>query len=175
MSISMYQASVPVFNRMLKNLSEIMRKGEAYAEANRIEPDVLINSRLFPNMFPLYRQIQIASDAAKGCVARLAGLEPPRYEDNESSFAELYARIDKTIAFLDTVTPDLIDGTEHKEIILKLPNYELTLEGMQFLLNFSMPHFYFHVVTAYDILRHNGVVLIKEDYLGNPAERFESS
>lgn len=170
MSISMYQVSVPVFIRMLKNLSEILKKGEAYAGEKKIDPEVLINSRLYPNMYPLSRQIQIASDAAKGCIARLAGLEPPKFEDNEKTFAELYDRIDRTVAFLNTLTPGQIDGSEEKSIKLKLPNYELTLMGMQFLLNFSMPHFYFHVTTAYNILRHNGVVLAKEDFLGKPAE-----
>ena len=166
MSISMYQTSVPVFVRMLNNLAEILKKAEAFAEAKDIQLDVLFNSRLAPDMFPLSRQIQIASDAAKGCVARLAGMEPPSYEDNEKTFADLYARIDKTIAFLNTLTPEQIDGTEQKPVSVKLPKNTLNLQGMQFLLNFSMPHFYFHVTTAFDILRHNGVEIGKRDFLG---------
>ena len=166
MSISMYQTSVPVFVRMLNNLAEILKKAEAFAEAKDIQLDVLFNSRLAPDMFPLSRQIQIASDAAKGCVARLAGVEPPSYEDNEKTFADLYARIDKTIAFLNTLTPEQIDGTEQKPVSVKLPKNTLNLQGMQFLLNFSMPHFYFHVTTAFDILRHNGVEIGKRDFLG---------
>lgn len=166
MSISMYQTSVPVFIRMLNNLAEILKKAEAFAEAKDIQLDVLFNSRLAPDMFPLSRQIQIASDAAKGCVARLAGIEPPSYEDNEKTFADLYARIDKTIAFLNTLTPAQIDGTEQKPVSVKLPKNTLNLQGMQFLLNFSMPHFYFHVTTAFDILRHNGVEIGKRDFLG---------
>ncbi len=166
MSISMYQTSVPVFIRMLNNLAEILKKAEAFAEAKDIQLDVLFNSRLAPDMFPLSRQIQIASDAAKGCVARLAGMEPPSYKDNEKTFADLYARIDKTIAFLNTLTPEQIDGTEQKPVSVKLPKNTLNLQGMQFLLNFSMPHFYFHVTTAFDILRHNGVEIGKRDFLG---------
>ena len=168
MSISMYQASVSVFIRMLNNLSDFLKKGEAYAEASNIDPEVLINSRLYPNMFPLSRQIQIASDAAKGCGARLAGVEPPPYEDNEKTFSDLYERINKTIEFLNTLTPTQVDGSEDKMINLNLKNYKLVIKGMPFLLNFSMPHFYFHVTTAYDILRHNGVVLAKEDFIGKP-------
>ena len=166
MSISMYQTSVPVFIRMLNNLAEILKKAEAFAEAKDIQLDVLFNSRLAPDMFPLSRQIQTASDAAKGCVARLAGVEPPSYEDNEKTFADLYARIDKTIAFLNTLTPEQIDGTEQKPVSVKLPKNTLNLQGMQLLLNFSMPHFYFHVTTAFDILRHNGVEIGKRDFLG---------
>lgn len=168
MSISMYQVSVPVFIRMLNNLSNLLKKGEEYAEAKNIAPEVIINSRLYPNMFPLSRQIQIASDAAKGCGARLAGQKPPSYEDNEKTFPELYERINKTISFLDTLTPEQIDGSEERTIELKLPKYEVTFTGLLFLLHFSMPQFYFHVTTAYDILRHNGVELGKLDYLGKP-------
>lgn len=166
MSISMYQTSVPVFIRMLNNLAEILKKAEAFAEAKDIQLDVLFNNRLAPDMHPLSRQVQIASDAAKGCVARLSGVEPPSYEDNEKTFDDLYARIDKTIAFLNTLTPEQIDGTEQKPIVVKLPKNTYNLQGMQFLLNFSMPHFYFHVTTAFDILRHNGVEIGKRDFLG---------
>jgi len=166
MKISMYQASIPVFIRMLKNLRAILQKGQAYAEAKKIEPTVLINSRLYPDMFPLVRQIQIASDVAKGCGARLAGLEPPKFDDNESTFPELFARIDETIAYLGTLKPDQIDGTEEKTITMQIRNNTLTFAGMPFLLNFATPNFYFHVTTAYDIFRHCGVEIGKQDFIG---------
>ncbi len=168
MTISMYQASVPVFIRMLNNLSELMNKGEAYAKEKEFEPEVLLNSRLAPDMLPLSRQIQIASDAAKGCAARLAGIDPPAYEDNEKNFAEIYERINKTITFLNTIKSEQIDGSEENTITLELPTATLNFKGMQFLLHFSLPHFYFHVTTAHDILRHNGVDIGKRDFLGEP-------
>ena len=168
MKISMYQASVPVFIRMLKNLAAILAKGATYAEAKKIEPTVLINSRLYPDMFPLARQIQIASDVAKGCGARLAGLEPPKFEDNEATFPELFARIDKTVAYLETLKPEQIDGSEHRTITLQIRNQTMTFLGMPFLLNFALPNFYFHVTTAYDILRHFGVEIGKQDFIGTP-------
>ena len=168
MKISMYQASVPVFIRMLKNLAAILAKGATYAEAKKIEPTVLINSRLYPDMFPLARQIQIASDVAKGCGARLAGLEPPKFEDNEATFPELFARIDKTVAYLETLKPEKIDGSEQRTITLQIRNQTMTFLGMPFLLNFALPNFYFHVTTAYDILRHFGVEIGKQDFIGTP-------
>ena len=164
----MYQASVPVFIRMLKNLAAILAKGATYAEAKKIEPTVLINSRLYPDMFPLARQIQIASDVAKGCGARLAGLEPPKFEDNEATFPELFARIDNTVAYLETLKPEQIDGSEHRTITLQIRNQTMTFLGMPFLLNFALPNFYFHVTTAYDILRHFGVEIGKQDFIGTP-------
>ena len=166
MKISMYQASVPVFIRILKNLRAILQKGQAYAEEKKIEPAVLINSRLYPDMFPLVRQVQIASDVAKGCGARLAGLEPPKFEDNETTFAELFARIDKTIAYLETLKPNQIDGSEEKTITMQIRSNTMSFAGMPFLLNFASPNFYFHVTTAYDILRHCGVEIGKQDFIG---------
>ena len=166
MKISMYQASVPVFIRMLKNLAAILAKGATYAEAKKIEPTVLVNSRLYPDMFALVRQIQIASDVAKGCGARLAGLEPPKFEDNEATFPELFARIDKTVAYLETLKPEQIDGSEQRTITLQIRNKTMTFLGMPFLLNFALPNFYFHVTTAYDILRHCGVEIGKQDFIG---------
>ena len=162
----MYEASIPVFIRNLKNLAAILAKGVAYAEAKKIEPAVLINSRLYPDMFPLARQVQIASDAAKGCGARLAGREPPKFEDNEATFPELLARIDKTVAYLKTLKPEQINGSEQKTITLQIRNNTLTFLGMPFLLNFALPNFYFHVTTAYDILRHCGVEIGKQDFIG---------
>ena len=166
MKISMYQASLPVLKLMLANLAEILKKSAAHAEAKKIDPAVLITSRLYPDMFALARQVQIASDTAKGCAARLAGSEIPKYEDNEATFPELVARIEKTIAFLDSFKPEQIDGTEEKSITLKMRSGDLNFTGLSYLLNFVIPNFYFHVTTAYDILRHNGVEIGKNDFLG---------
>ena len=166
MTLSMYQASVPVFTRMLDNLATILEKAAAHAEAKKIDPAVFINDRLYPDMLPLARQIMIASDTAKGGAARLAGVEPPSYEDNETSFPELIERLRKTIAYLNTLKPAQIDGSEKKTITLKTRNDTLTFEGMTFLLNRALPNLYFHVSTAYAILRHNGVDIGKKDYLG---------
>jgi hypothetical protein len=168
MKISMYQASVPTFIRVLTNLAGILDKGAAHAAARKIDPAVLVNSRLFPDMFALARQVQIASDGAKGGAARLAGLEPPKYEDNESNFPELKTRIDKTVAYLKTFTPDQIDGSEESTITLKVGGKPLTFQGLPYLLNYVLPNLYFHATTAYNILRHNGVEVGKNDYLGKP-------
>jgi hypothetical protein len=168
MTISMYQASAPRFVNTLKNLSAILDKAQAHAEAKKIEPSVLLNCRLYPDMFPLKRQVQVACDTAKGAVARLAGLEVPKHEDTEETFAELKARIAKTVAFIETIKSSQIDGGEDKNIHLKLGSREIDWKGMQYLLGYALPNFYFHAVTAYDILRHNGVELAKRDYIGNP-------
>lgn len=162
----MYQASIPVFIRTLGNLSGILAKGAAHAEARKIDPLVLVNSRLFPDMFPLSRQVQIASDTAKGAAARLAGMEPPSYEDNEQAFPELIARLDKTVEFLKTFKPEQIDGSEERTINIKVAGQPMTLQGMTFLLQRALPNLYFHTTTAYAILRHNGVEVGKKDYLG---------
>jgi hypothetical protein len=167
MSLSMYDASAPVFIHMLKNLSAILTKAEAYAEARKIDPSVLINDRIAPDMHPLSRQIQIATDAAKGCVARLAGLEIPSYPDTETTFAELQARIAKTVAFMEGVDAQAMEGTEDKSFTIKLRSGELTLTGRELLLNMANPNVYFHITTAYLILRHNGLEIGKMDYLGN--------
>ncbi|MBL8529605.1 MAG: DUF1993 family protein [Burkholderiales bacterium] len=166
MSISMYQASIPVLVHMLGNLDAILAKAAAYAEAKRIDPSALVNGRLYPDMFPLSRQVQIASDTAKGCGARLSGQEPPKYEDTEATFPELSTRIRKTIAYLESLDAAAIDGTEERAITLKLRDTTVTFQGVAYLLNFVLPNFYFHVSTAYAILRHNGVELGKQDYLG---------
>ena len=168
MTLSIYDASIPVFNGMLRNLAAILKKGEASAEARKIDPAVLIAGRLAPDMAPLSRQIQIASDAAKGAGARLAGAETPSFPDTETTFADLFDRIDKTIAYLDGLDPKAFEGVETRPITLKLPSGEMILTGQAFLLNFAMPNFYFHVTTAYDILRHNGVEIGKRDFLGAP-------
>jgi uncharacterized protein len=164
----MYQTSVPRFANMLRNLSAILDKAQAHAEGRKIDPAVLLGSRLYPDMFPLKRQVQIACDTAKGAVARLAGVEVPKHEDSEETIAELKARIAKTIDFIQTIKPAQIDGSEEKGIHLKLGAREVDYKGMQYLLGHALPNFYFHVTTAYGILRHNGVELAKRDYLANP-------
>jgi hypothetical protein len=164
----MYQASVPRLANILKNLSVILDKAQAHAEAKKIDPLVLSNARLYPDMLPMKRQVYIACDTAKNAVARLAGVEPPKHEDIEETFAELKARIAKTLDFIQTFKPAQIDGSEDKTIHLKLGQREVDFKGMQYLLGHALPNFYFHVVTAYDILRHNGVEIGKRDYLGNP-------
>ncbi|MDH4189362.1 MAG: DUF1993 domain-containing protein [Betaproteobacteria bacterium] len=168
MTISMYQASAPRFANMLKNLSAVLDKGQAHAEARKFDPLVLVSARLYPDMLPMSRQVQIACDTAKGAAARLAGVEVPQYDDSEKTFAELIARIARTIDFVRSFKPEQIDGSEEREIVLKLGGREVKFNGMQYLLGFAQPNFYFHVTTAYDILRHNGVELAKRDYIGNP-------
>jgi hypothetical protein len=168
MKISMYQASVPRMVNILKNLSTILDKAQAHIDAKKIDAAVLTESRLFPDMLPMKRQVMIACDTAKGAVARLAGVEIPKHEDTEQNFVELKVRIAKTIAFVETIKPEQIDGSEDKDIHLKLGSREVDWKGMQYLLGFALPNFYFHVTTAYDILRHNGVELGKRDYIGNP-------
>lgn len=167
MSLTMYQASIPVFVRMLGNLSAILDKAAAHAEARKIDPAVFINARLAPDMFPLSRQVQIATDMVKGCAARLAGIEVPRYEDNETTFAELQARIAKTKAFIQSVSASRIDGSEDRQITLKFGSRELSFLGQAYLLDFVVPNFHFHLTTTYAILRHNGVEIGKMDYVGN--------
>ncbi len=168
MPLSLYQASVPVFIRMLGNLSEILKKAEAHAEEKKIDPAVFVTARLAPDMFPLARQVQIATDGVKGCAARLAGVEIPSYPDTESTFPELQARIAKTVAFLKTFTAEQIDGNEEREINLKAGARELSFKGEAYLLHFVLPNLYFHVTAAYAILRHNGVAIGKSDFLGQP-------
>ena len=168
MTLSMYQVAIPPLVHSLTNLVNILSKGESYAEEKKIEASVLLSSRLYPDMFPLTRQVQIASDIARRGIARLAGSEVTKREDKESSFGELKTRLQETIAYLKTFTPEQIDGTESKSISLPVGEETLTFEGQSFLLYFILPNVYFHVTTAYDILRHCGVELGKRDYLGSP-------
>jgi uncharacterized protein len=168
MTITMYQASVPRFVNILGNLMNILDKAQAHVEAKKLDADTLTRDRLFPDMLPMATQVLIACDTAKGVVARLAGIDIPVYEDNEKTLADLKARIAKTIAFIQTVTPAQIDGTEDKPVTTKRGDKETHYKGMQFLLSHAVPNFYFHVTTAYNILRHNGVEIGKRDYLGNP-------
>ena len=166
MSLSMYSSSVPVFLHYLKNLSVILKKGADYAADKKIDEKVLTGSRLYPDMFPLSRQVQIACDVAKGCGARLAGIDPPKYEDNEVTFAELQARIEKTAAFLKSIPEASINGSEQKQIKLQAGPRELEFVGEYFLRNWALPNVYFHITTTYNILRHNGVAVGKMDFLG---------
>jgi hypothetical protein len=162
----MYQASVPVYVRMLTNLIAIMEKAAAHCEANKIDPSVLINYRLYPDMFGFAKQVQIAADAAKNGTSFLAGVEAPKFEDTEKSFPELTERVRKTIAYLEAFKPEQIDGSEEKQIQIKRGDKLIDYRGQDLLLTRTMPNFYFHVTTAYDILRHNGVVVGKKDFLG---------
>jgi hypothetical protein len=167
MTISMYQASVPLFRTMLNALSGVLDKGAAFCEAKKVDPAVLVNDRLAPDMFPLSRQVQIATDQAKGGIARLAGLEVPAYADTEKTFDELKARIARTVAFIDSVPSGQIDGSEAREIVLKMGGQEMTFTGQRYLIGFVIPNVLFHCTTAYAILRHNGVDVGKRDFLGD--------
>ena len=166
MAISMYQTSAPRFVHMLKNLSAILDKAQAHADAKKIDVLALTAFRLYPDMLPMTAQVQIACDAVKGCMARLAGVENPKHEDTEKTIADLKARIAKTIAFVETIKPAQIDGTEEKPITLKIGGQDMTFPGQQYLLAFAYPNFYFHIATAYNMLRHNGVEIGKRDFLG---------
>ncbi len=167
MSISMYAASVPVFKQMLGSLVSILEKAETYAGERKVDPAVLLQTRLFPDMLPLVRQIQIACDFASGITARLAGDEVPAYDDNEQSLTQLIERLQRTIAFLDNVDAARFEGSEKREILTRpgTPK-ERRFSGQDYLLTYGLPQFFFHVTTAYALLRHNGVVIGKRDYMG---------
>ena len=167
MTISMYAACVPVFRQMLGSLGEILAKAEAHATDRKIEPAALLQSRLFPDMLPLTRQVQIACDFAKGVTARLAGAEVPVYEDREQTFAELRVLVGRTIAFVDGFDAAAFDGSEQREIVTRpgTPK-ERRFDGQSYLLSYGLPQFFFHVTTAYALLRHNGVEIGKRDYMG---------
>ena len=166
MTISMYSASVPVFRNMLGNLSHFLDKAQAHAEARKFDPHVLVDGRLAPDMLPLKRQVQIACDASKNGLARLAGMDAPKFEDNESTLAELKERIRKTLDFLDSVPRAKVDGCEDRDITFPAGrDTTRTLKGEAYMLNWALPNLFFHVTTAYAILRHNGVELGKTDYL----------
>jgi uncharacterized protein len=164
--LTMYDVTIPPLKRALQNLSSILKKGEEYADANKIEYGVLLNAQLFPDMYPLTRQVQIATDMSKGAAARLANLEIPKYEDTETTFAELQARITKTLAFIDSIKPAQFEGSETREITITVRKIELKFIGQDYLLAWVNPNVYFHVTTAYNILRHNGTPLGKADFLG---------
>lgn len=164
----MYKTSVPVFKQLLNSLSAILIKAEAYAAEKKFEPAVLLNARLYPDMFPLIRQVQVAADFAKSVSARLAGVEVPAYEDNEQTFADLQARISKTLSFIESLTPAQFEGSETREIVLRpgTPK-EKKLVGYNYLTNYGLPQFFFHVTTAYAVLRHNGLEVGKGDFMGS--------
>jgi hypothetical protein len=165
MAISLYQASVPVFQQMLKALRGILVKAQQQAETMKVAPEVLLQARLYPNMFPLVRQVQIATDFAKGCPARLAGMDPPKYDDVETTFPELLARIDRVLEFLGTIRPAQVDGQEERTISLTIGGNPMTFAGQPYLLHFALPNFFFHLTTAYAILRHNGIDVGKRDFV----------
>ena len=169
MTISMYRASVPVLLQMLGALSGVLDKAAAFAAAKKVDPSVLLNARLAPDMFPLTRQVQIAADFAKGLPARLAGQEPPKYADDETTIDQLKARIAKTIAFIKEFKPAQIDGSEEKDITMVLGGQPRSFKGENYLVGFALPNFFFHCTTAYAILRHNGVEIGKTDYMRPPA------
>jgi hypothetical protein len=166
MSISMHSASVPVFVRLLGNLSKWLDKAEAHAQAKKFDPNVLLTARLAPDMLPFTKQIQIGCDAAKFGVARLAGIDAPKFEDNETSLADLKARVEKTMAFLQSVPAAQVDGSDDKDINVPRRDGSLVMKGEAYLKHFALPNFFFHMTTTYALLRHNGVDLGKSDFLG---------
>jgi len=167
MSMSMYSVSVPVFRQILGSLATILEKAEAHVDAKKIEPDALLRARLFPDMFPLLRQVQLATDFAKGAAARLAGVDVPRYDDVEQDFAGLQARLEKTLAFLDSVSREAVDAGAEREVVIGSGASERHFQGQAYLLHYALPNFYFHAATAYDILRHNGLEVGKRDFIGS--------
>ena len=167
MTSTLYITSIPVFTQLLGGLSAVLTKAEAHAQARHIDPNALLQARLFPDMFPLLRQARVACDFAKSVSGRLAGVELPNFEDNEQTFADLQARIAKTLAFIGSLTPAQFEGSETREITTQAGTpKEKRFSGQSYLLNYGLPHFFFHVTTAYDILRHNGVEVAKRDYIG---------
>jgi hypothetical protein len=167
MSISFYAVSIPVYKQMLGSLRDILNKAEAHATARKIEPNVLLQARLYPDMFPLLRQVQIACDFARSAGARLSNQDIPKVEDNQQSFAELQTLIADALAFLDRITPEQVNGQEEREVVTRPGTpHERKFTCQSYLLTYALPHFFFHVTTAYDILRHNGVEIGKKDYMG---------
>lgn len=164
----MYQASVPVFQQMLGGLSGVLTKAEAHATSRKIDPNALLQARLYPDMFALLRQVQVACDFAKSVSARIAGVDVPAFEDQEATFADLQARIAKTLAFMGGLTAAQIDGSEERKIVTQAGTpKEKIFNGQSYLLNYGLPHFFFHTTNAYAILRHNGVEVGKKDYIGS--------
>jgi len=168
MTISMYAASIPVFKQMLGGLNDILGKAHSYCAEKKVEPQILLSARLFPDMFPLSRQVQIACDFARGVSARLAGIDVPMNDDKEETFEELQALIAKTLTFLDGFAPAQFDGSEDRQIITRAGTpKEKRFSGQNYLLTYGLPQFFFHVTTTYGILRHNGLEVGKRDYMGN--------
>ena len=168
MNTNLYATSVPVFQQLLSALSAVLAKAQAHAEARKIDPAALLQARLYPDMFPLLRQVRVAGDFAKSVAGRLAGVDLPSFEDKEQTFDDLRARIAKTLAFLDGLTPQQFEGSASREIVTQAGTpKEKRFAGQSYLLNYGLPHFFFHVATAYNILRHNGVEVGKTDYIGS--------
>jgi uncharacterized protein len=167
MALNMYDVSIPVLVRGLTNLASIIDKAAAHAEAKKIDPVVLAQSRLYPDMLPLTKQVQIACDSAKGCGARLAGIETPKHEDNEVNLADLKHRVAKTLDFLKSIPAEKLAGAETRAIEIKLPNRTINFTGIDYLRNFVLPNFFFHHTVAYALLRHNGIEVGKADFLGS--------
>lgn len=164
--MQLYDASIAPLIRNLHNLQHILQQGASYAAQKKVAPEILLNSRLYVDMYPFIKQVQLVSDMSKGAGSRLAGLEIPQYADDETSFDMLYARVDKTIAFLEQIQPGQLAGAEGKEVVLTIRKVDLTFSGLDYLQKWVMPNVYFHTTTAYNILRHLGVPLGKTDYLG---------
>jgi uncharacterized protein len=168
MTVDLYTASVPVFLQQLRAMKAVLAKAEAHATARKIQPEALLNARLFPDMFPLVRQVQIATDFAKGCTARLAGREVPKWEDTEKTFAELQVRLDKAIEFVGAAQPEEIIGQEAREFTVPMGGQPRDFVALPYLFGNALPNFFFHATTAYAILRHNGVEVGKRDFIGQP-------
>lgn len=168
MSLSMYQASAPVYVQYLNSISAVLDKGAAFAETRKIDPAMLLQARLYPDMHPLVKQVQIFTDQAVRGMSRLAGAEPPSFPDTETSFADLKSRIERAVAHVQSFKPEQIDGSEGREIVMKTPRGDLKFNGQQYLLGFSLPNFFFHATTTYSILRHVGVEVGKMDFMGGP-------
>ena len=166
MTLSMYEASIPVFQRALTQLSAILGKGAAHAAAKKFDPAVLVNARLAPDMLPFSRQIQLTSDFAKNSMARLAGVDPPKFDDVETTMDELVARVKKTLDYIDSVEAAALEGSETRHIVIKLRDRTVEFPGLVFLQTWAIPNFFFHHVTSYNLLRHNGVDIGKRDFLG---------
>lgn len=168
MSISVFDQTVSAMSRMLLNLDAIVSKAEKYAEEKKIDPNVLIQARLYPDMLPFVSQIRIATDMAKGAAARLSGSEMPKWPDDEATFEDIHARIRKALNYLAGFKPEQFEDGESRDIELKLPNRTLEFTGRDYILGFVLPNFYFHMTTAYNILRHNGLAIGKFDFMGAP-------
>ena len=166
MKLSMYEACVPTISRALENLAAVLEKAATQAEAKKVDQGAYITARLFPDMFPLAKQVQIASDISKGGASRLAGVEPPAFEDNEATFADLAQRCRKTVEYLKTLKPAQFEGAEDRTVTWKTRTAEKSMQGTPYLFNHVLPNVFFHTTTAYDILRHNGIELGKQDFLG---------
>lgn len=167
MSLSIYDVTIPTFVRALGALAGVLEKGRSHADSEKIDPAVLLAMRLYPDMAPLVKQVQIATDNAKGAAARLAQVEPPKYEDNETSFAQLHQRLEKTIGYLREFQPRQLEGAAERPVVLKFPQATLEFKsGLDYVLTFALPNVYFHCTTAYAILRHAGVKIGKADFIG---------